>query len=554
MFGGLKMKMKIGAFLVMSMLVVSVGAVMLNKTERVGPKISLSKANFHIEKEVCKSYQTYNDILRPKMIATLGTDIQITGQETDEIHPAIANDNSGNVLIGFEADLRGDGEYNVWFTYSPDGGATWAENAIAWQIETPELPSVDYWGEGNRFFGTMVPNPYEEDGSILYLMECTNPADFEEGYTLVGWTWSDVGDGYYNFVDMAIACDDGVENWAWGGVSIIGDHGSGLIQTPFFSYQFTEDGYAWIYRWSTGGDEFTFEYCQSTTMDIDPVTHMAYPVWNYLNPETGVLDLLFSKFDFGTWEPYDSYQVHPEVGGGLINTSVNDQNIDISAYNDNVIIVSQTDEYGNQDITCYYSTDGMNSVGVSIIANSSDDEMYPKVVHTGDNTAVCIFVKNGNLYQSTTEDGGATWSEPIMINDVSGTVEEDYHTADVCKLGAIWTDNRNGNADLFFDSVGAFAVISIDSISGGFGVTATISNIGNAPAENVEWSIDLEGGLILLGKHKEGVIPSLAPGASTTVKTGFILGIGKTTASVAADGTTAQASGFVLGPFVLGMK
>ncbi len=558
---GKEMKICVGVLLVASMLVISTGAVMLNEAKKVQVKLPYSefkpvgKANFHIEKDICKERHTVDNILRPKLIGALGEDVQVTGLETDDLHPAIANDNSGNLLIGFEADMHGDGEYNVWFTSSPDGGVTWAEDAVAWQLpEPPEKPDVDYWGESTRFVGTMVPNPFDNDGSTLYVLNCSNPADFEEGYSLLGWPWANVGDGYYNFIDVAIAGDNGADPWSWGCASMIGDHGSGLTQTPFFSYQFQEDGYAWIYRWSTGGDEWTMEYGDSTSVDIDPITHMAYPVWTYKNPDTGVLDILFSKFDFSTWEPYDQYQVHPEVGGGFINTTGNDKNIDISAYNDNVIIVSQTDENGNQDITCYFSTDGMVTYGTTKIASSADDEMYPRIVHVGENTALCIFVKNGNLYWSRTTDGGATWSEPLKVNDEDGSVVAEAGTADVCKLGAIWMDNRNGNIDLFFDTVGEMAVINVGNIAGGFGVKATVSNIGNAPAENVQWSIDLEGGLVLLGKHAEGTIASLAPGASVDISAGFVLGVGKVTIKVQAGGATAQANGFLLGPFVLGVE
>jgi len=511
----------------------------------------LHKGIRSIDMEMSKA-MPFNEKVRAHKINVLGEDVQVTFGEGPELQPAIANDNAGNLLIGFIGDVYNTGEYNAWFTYSPDGGETWATDAIAWQIETPEYPDLDYWGEGTRFFGTLVPNPLDNDGSSLYIMECNNPADFENGYSMVYWTWSDVGDGYYNFIDVNIGCDNGAEDWSWGCTSMIGDHGSGLVQTPFFSYQFTEDGWAWIYRWSTGGDEFTYEQGTSTSVDIDPITHIAYPVWTYLNPETGLHDILFSKFDFSTWEPYDSYQVHPEIGGGNITTSVDDIYIDISAYNNNVIIVSQVEGENGKDIVCYYSSDGLETVETSIIANTPADEMYPKVVHLGENEAICIFVKDGNLYQTRTTDGGATWDEPVKINDADGTVIEERGTADLCKLGALWTDNRNGNADIYFDTVGAVPIINVESVQGGFGVKATIANVGTADAKDVAWSIDLEG-LVFIGKHKEGVISSLPAGQSTTISSGLVFGIGPVTVTVTAGGSTATADGFIVGPFVLGL-
>ena len=53
------------------------------------------------------------------------------------------------------------------------------------------------------------------------------------------------------------------------------------------------------------------------------------------------------------------------------------------------------------------------------------------------------------------------------------------------------------------DIVGSAPILTIDEIKGGFGVKASLSNIGNAPAEDVSWSIDISGGSILLGSQQK---------------------------------------------------
>jgi len=95
--------------------------------------------------------------------------------------------------------------------------------------------------------------------------------------------------------------------------------------------------------------------------------------------------------------------------------------------------------------------------------------------------------------------------------------------------------------------------IRIDSISGGFGASAIIENSGSVNADDIDWSISLDG-LILMGDSQEGTIESLVAGERKTVSTGLILGLGEVTITVNADDISKTASGFLIGPFVLGIK
>jgi hypothetical protein len=90
------------------------------------------------------------------------------------------------------------------------------------------------------------------------------------------------------------------------------------------------------------------------------------------------------------------------------------------------------------------------------------------------------------------------------------------------------------------------------TIAGGIGVSATIKNIGTADLTDVDWTIGLDGGLILIGKTKTGTIPSLAAGESVTVKD-FVLGLGKTTITATAADAVKTAQGTVLVIFVIGV-
>ena len=71
--------------------------------------------------------------------------------------------------------------------------------------------------------------------------------------------------------------------------------------------------------------------------------------------------------------------------------------------------------------------------------------------------------------------------------------------------------------------------LKINTITGGlFKVDTTIENTGEAEATDVQWSINLDGGLILIGKETTGEIEYMAPGDETPITSKLIFGFGKT--------------------------
>jgi hypothetical protein len=368
-------------------------------------------------------------------------------------HPTVASDTLGNVVMGFDEDQTP----NVWFTASNDNGQNWVGDAAGWDISpAPTLPDVDSCGDG-RFMGTMVPNFMAGDGGDLYKVQITDPMAVPDGYTCNYWTFGDLGDGYTNFDSVSAAgytATDAAENtWAFGASAIVGDLGgtAPVINTNFFSYQMTSDGYAWIYQW-TGIAGST-----AATNDIDSSNLYSYAAWNYDNG--GNLDVYVSVMDFGTWDEYAGYPIHPDVKDLSIETAGNDNNIDISALNDNVIVVSERD--GN--IYAYYSMDGMSSAEESFI----DTGACPRIVHYGTDKAVCTFVKNEQVYLSKTENGGVSWSTPELIDEPeNNNVPDEDRAIDVCGVGASWMNTDDGNVYFASISTGAGTAPAIPTITG----------------------------------------------------------------------------------------
>jgi hypothetical protein len=475
---------------------------------------------------------------RPIDVGSLlaGADTQITYSEFDEGHPALGIDYNGNPFLLYDAEedfLISD----IYIQKSPDGGETWPEDAM-WRLTIEEQydmnPDISFLEDGVHAFGTHETG---EQDTIVYFHDYVNiddPTSWAVYYFDVSGTSTyaketavaasgttnvalgmirDYHTSDYDLVDtMVILWNTELGEGSWNGVIWINEDNEGNIyprshicaasgERTFFCYQVTNpDGRRRIYAAYTKIDETT------TYMDWRTSSVAASSRANCTNP-------------------------HIAVNGK-------------KAY-----VVYMDDRNGNQDIYCATSTSG-SFWRRFVVADSPDDEIYPVVSASGDE-ATCLFIKNGDLYKSESKDGGMTWSAPVQVNDVPGTVVAEFGCADIDLPYGVWTDSRNDNNDIFFESIGIAPILNIESISGGFGISVTISNVGNAPAEDVSWSIDLEGGLILLGAHSEGVEPIIAAGSTKTVSTGLVFGFGRITITATVEDLTKTATGFLLGPLAL---
>ncbi len=78
--------------------------------------------------------------------------------------------------------------------------------------------------------------------------------------------------------------------------------------------------------------------------------------------------------------------------------------------------------------------------------------------------------------------------------------------------------------------------LEVSVIKGGLTkVSAAIKNIGLAEADDINWQITLDGGLILLGKETTGTIQTILAGEEEEVRSGLIFGFGQTRVTVTAD-------------------
>jgi hypothetical protein len=105
---------------------------------------------------------------------------------------------------------------------------------------------------------------------------------------------------------------------------------------------------------------------------------------------------------------------------------------------------------------------------------------------------------------------------------------------------------------IFYTARGYFepaSDIEIKDITGGFGLSVVVENLGYQTIEDIECSIFIDG-RVIVGQEMNKKI-TIPPGGEAVLKTGFIFGFGPVSINIAVDGITRSVKARLLGPFVL---
>ena len=109
-----------------------------------------------------------------------------------------------------------------------------------------------------------------------------------------------------------------------------------------------------------------------------------------------------------------------------------------------------------------------------------------------------------------------------------GDYEIKVRAKDIEGAAGYWSDPFPIRIDL--------PVLDVGLIKGGLAkVSVAIKNTGLAEADNINWQITLDGGLILLGKETTGTIQTILVGEEEEVRSRLIFGFGQTRVTVTAD-------------------
>lgn len=483
-----------------------------------------------------------------QMKGLLATDTLIyDGVDTEIIqNPTITDNNGQTIVIGFELWPDWLSYPDPYFRYSNDGGITWLpeNDATGWGLAEQDyqsiLPVIDSSGDKGGF-GSLLP--YDQNNWItLNFPDLGNP-DAETGEWLSSGWIADVMMSAWHSVDVCgvnsayAPCAEAYGLAIWTGNTV--DH---LENGLWYGWEFYDEAKQFVVYPDEGVTELDFDADQAVN-DIDLETGKYYQAFYRFNDESSehYPDGVFLRGvqlikDSNEW--VDSWETLVHIPGAI--------HPDIKAANGNCYLVYEI----NGGIGCQYSTDnGVTFDNVNIVNTGK----YPSVSLVGKNIVVAYYV-NGNIYHSISEDEGKTWTQsPTPVNDVDQSVRELPHSVSTSGGSITWTDTRNGENNVYYDTAGIAApIITIDRITGGSGITAVIKNSGSLDANNIDWSISFDGGTFF-GGDNSGTIDTIAVGETVEIKSKFLLGLGNTEITINVGEIAQTKSGKILLFFIVGL-
>jgi hypothetical protein len=477
----------------------------------------------------------------------LSTDTLIFDGIDQEIiqNPTITDNNGQTILIGFELWPDSVSYADPYFRYSNDGGVTWLpeDSATGWSLTDNEyytiLPTIDF-ADDRGGFGSVLP--YDQNNFVTIDFPDIGNPDSTAGEWIANSWLADVMMSEWHSVDACGVNSEYAPTEYARGLAIwtgntIGDTDNGL----WFGWD-VDGGTTFVVYPDEGATEFDFDADQAVN-DVDLSTGMYYQGFYRFNDESSehYSDGVYLRGvqlirNSDAW--VDSWNTLIHIPGAT--------NPDIKAADGNCYLIYEL----NGGIGCHYSNDnGVTFKSVNIANNGK----YPSVSVVGESIVVA-YIKNGNIYNSISDDAGKTWTESTTsVNDVDQSAIEQYHSVDVSGGYLTWTDKRNGENSIYFDVTGiATPIITIESITGGLGITTVIKNIGSADANNIDWSISFDGGTFF-GGDNSGAINTLAVGETVEIKSKFLLGFGNTEITINVGGITETKNARILLFFVTGL-
>jgi hypothetical protein len=420
----------------------------------------------------------------------------------DEYYPSLIADGK-NMLVSYET--KNETMSNVYMRKSSDYGQSWSQDPISFDLEynvtSPRFTSLT---TNNRFaFGTCIT---PENTSYVYEMNFPRPNtvyDWEANlwdYSYIEKEGTDQYIGtFFNFENPDIVSfSDPDIPWV---IATVGDsefiegyEGYDCTNSPVFLYQdpVEKNTKRIIVFFPEIKNCNNISVCPGKTSKSKDIIYGVSEIKNGTKT-----DLIFFKGNPDIWTDEDKLNHYN------LSFSQNFSNPKIFSKGSNIYIVAETDtdEIALIHSANYGSSWDFKNVTKEILTPSTNPK-FPNIYDDGDEI-FCLFIESGNLSLTTSNDIGLNWTDPVKINNQNNSVVSGYNNYDITNTDHIvWTDNREGNKDLYYylgyvpqvDLKVKSFIFSKEMILFPFKnwIDITIENIGDGYAEDVIVNITYE--------------------------------------------------------------
>jgi hypothetical protein len=360
-------------------------------------------------------------------------------------HPALGAATDGTLLRGYEYYGNGLGPSTVYWQTSEDTAAAWS-SCCAFDIYGGTFPSVAYWGSGRTFIGTYVAPSSFFDGAGVILLQFVDALDPDSW----GGFWNDYSPaGWHDMRASDVAADNHQQSWNWGLISIVmsyADLDTSIADAPHIFSQLNAAGLMQL-SWYPN-----FPDCRTTAAAIDPKTSKTYAVYDRWNATDNQWQL-FIRQDF-----QNDWDLQPDAA--ILRYETLTQHLRypaIAADSGRVLIAAEVYSGVDStatDIMCWSTTtgdvDSLHYVGA--VAATVDRESRPRLSHVSGDKFVCTFMKNGRLWGSFTDNGGASWTPEFAVSGAGDAVPDGYWANDISDRGWMtgWQYGSGGDSLLHY--------------------------------------------------------------------------------------------------------